>query len=230
MTDPYKILKVLGTTSSEHRSWLSYEVDGTSELSLGWILNKRPIDAGPPPQVVDLLARCLDSFGSIIYGRPVGEGSPAPQLAVLSGFEFNGLFGMFGPQIEFVWSDNAAGIKEMFQTGYLIWEQESQFALMYKSKVAPTVQRKALMSAFKNGDFGNANLKSSGATGAMLPGADGDFAHFVFYEEANRNVFIELLTKTCSESGLTLEMVDGQTFEDANWYAFDPENQDAAKP
>jgi hypothetical protein len=229
MTDPYRILKVLGTTSSEHRSWLSYEVAGASELSLGWILSERPIDAGPPPQVVDLLARCLDSFGGIIYGRPVGEGSSAPQLAVLSGFEFNGLFGMFGPQIEFVWSENVTGIKEMFQTGYLIWEQESQFALMYKSKVAPTVQRKALMSAFKNGDFENANLKASGATGAMLPGADGDFAQFAFYDEANRSIFIELLTKTCRDSELTFEMVDGQIFEDTHWYAVDPAVQDAAE-
>jgi len=29
---------------------------------------------------------------------------------------------------------------------------------------------------------------------------------------------------------LTFEMVDGQTFEDANWYAADPQNPDTAEP
>jgi hypothetical protein len=213
-----KIDKLIVTTDSQPRTWTVVEVPGTFEISIGWLHDELDVDEAPPPQVEDILSDLLASTGSVIYGRPEGDTPQAQRVALLTGFEFNGFFGMFGSKIEFIWTDKPEVIKQMFDTSYMNWSHEGQFAIMYKTKSAPTVSRDALLGAVKQSEFGANSLKSSGAIGALIPGADGDFAQLVFYAQADRDAFLQALEEACKSKNLGFEKISGQQFEEKNWY------------
>lgn len=214
----YKIDKLIVTTDRQPRTWTVVEVPDAFEAVIGWIHDELDGAESPPPQVEELLSDVLASTGSVIYGRPEGEGLPATRVALITGYEFNGFFGMFGSKIEFVWTDQADVIKQMFDTNYMIWCSEGQFAIMYKTKTQSTVAREALLGALKHSEFGTPALKSSGAIGALVPGADGDFAHAIFYNEADRDAFLATLEEACKAKNLGFEKVSGQQFEETEWY------------
>ncbi|HEY9773243.1 MAG TPA: hypothetical protein V6C81_05490 [Planktothrix sp.] len=213
-----KIDKLIVTTDTQPRTWTVVEVPGAYEISIGWVHDDLDADEAPPKQVEELLSDVLAATGSVVYGRPEGEGTSAQRVALITGYEFNGFFGMFGSKIEFIWTDKADVIKQMFDTNYMIWCHEGQFALIFKTKTQPTVARNGLLGALKHQEFGAASLKSSGVIGALVPGADGDFAQAIFYNTADRDAFLHLLEETCKAKNMTWEKVSGQQFEEFNWY------------
>ena len=77
---------------------------------------------------------------------------------------------------------------------------------------------KCLLALVKQSEFGSSALKSSGAIGALIPGADGDFAQFIFYAQADRDAFLQALEEACKGKNLAFEKISGQQFEEKNWY------------
>jgi len=213
-----KIDKIIVTTDSQPRTWTVVEVPGSYEISIGWVHDELDTEVVPPLQVQDVLVEVLAATGSVIYGRPEGEGPGAHRVAELTGYEFNGFFGMFGPKIELVWTDQPETMKLMFDTGYMTWSHEGQFAIIYKAKSPPTVSKNALLEVVKHSDFGTANLKNSGALGSLVPGADGEFAHFIFYNQADRDACLEAMETACKSKNLSFQKISGQQFEETNWY------------
>jgi hypothetical protein len=227
--------KVLATRDPHDRCWEMPEPPvgghGATVTLFGWVMDARPIDAGVPPLVAEILAGALTSRYKLTFLDPGAtealplpdRWSPSPSGWVRT-LRAGGLSNLVGAPVFPLLSTNLPEVatRLFFASGFC-WEHRAQIVVL-----------SCLASEPPNLSYGFYDLwlrhrqidaraiaNERRAEGLLIPGPDGDFAGLLIPNPDTRDQMLTALAEQCGTANVEFAVVTNEEFRSTRWYLSD---------
>lgn len=200
---------------------------------LGWIADRRPVDAGVPAAVADLVARAFVRVGMVTFLSPLPAGVRAADgwsrldrdggtgaVRALRPPPLQRLTGGWTAPLRATTDPSVAA--RLFDAQGFPWEQRGQVVFLSADRATPPpLTYRQVMEAFHGHPplDGQALRRNAGITAAVFAGVDGDFVEMHAFDDATWNGLVGALEAEARGRGLGWRVVDGDRFARQSWFS-----------
>jgi hypothetical protein len=190
---------------------------------IGWITNGIPVEAGVPPEAMQVLSEALTRLAVVTFlSDPHTSARLAPNqwhdaasgwVAVLT--ETNSV-GARRHTLPLIATADAGVAQELFRSSSFDWNQQAQMALLSEPGHPPAIDYGLVQQCLRRSSIVRV-IRDLHLFGILYPAVDGDFAALVSSDSGFAEYFQRELRRACQATQLPFAAISEEEFRRTQW-------------